>query len=97
MSAIVEKFSPDNVVFIFNPEQKVVHKFRGIDSPKYVGTKRVPNTDVDRVRWMVRDGEDFVLTGLWAHLSDAPLVPSYLVVSPNGWVLLEQGKSLQKV
>ena len=76
MSAIVDKFSPDNVVFVFNPEQKVIHKFRGIDSPKYTGTKRVPDEDVNRVKWMHRDGEDYILTSLWAHLSDAPLTSS---------------------
>jgi hypothetical protein len=80
-AAIVEKFSPDNVVFVFSPEQKVVHKFRGIDSPKYAGTKRVPDEDVDRVKWMVRDGEDYILMGLWAHLSDAPLVPYHLILT----------------
>ena len=79
MSAIVEKFSPDNVIFVYDPEQKLVHKFRGIDSPVYAGTKRVPDVDVDRVHWMHRDGEQCILMGLWAHLSDAPLVPSYLI------------------
>ena len=78
-AAIVEKFSPDNVIFVFSPEQKLVHKFRGIDSPVYAGTKRVPDEDVNRVQYMYQDGEDYILTGLWAHLSDAPLVPSYLI------------------
>lgn len=79
MSVLVEKFAPDNATFLFNSKRKLIHKFRGIDSPEYAGTKRVPDEDVDRVKWMVRDGEDYILMGLWAHLSDAPLVPSYLI------------------